>query len=153
MDLSKLTTGQKIAIGAGAVLLINLFLPWYGVLSISINAFDAGFLAWFGSFLAIAGAVLLALKVFAGNAVNAGNLRTEQIALVLGAMGTIFIILRWLTESDLTKFGLFLGIIAAAAVTYGAFMSMKDEGLEMPSADDFKSIAGGDDEGGGGEDA
>ena len=37
------------------------------------------------------------------------------------------------------KFGLFLGIIAAAAVTYGAFMSVKASGAGLPTADDFKS--------------
>ena len=37
------------------------------------------------------------------------------------------------------SFGIFVAVIAAAAVAYGAFGTMKDEGLEMPSADDFKS--------------
>ncbi len=146
MDLSKLTNGQKIAMGAGLVLIINLFLPWYGILGININAFDSGFLAWGGSLVAVAAAVLLGIKVFAGNAVSAGNLQTEQIALVLGALGTILIVLRFITESSLTKFGLYLGIIGAVAVTYGAWMAMKESGLSMPSGDDFKSIAGGDDD-------
>ncbi len=150
MDFSKLTNGQKIAIVSGVVLIINLFLPWYGILGININAFDSGFLAWFGSLLAIAAAVLLALKVFASNAIKLGNLQTEHLALLLGGLGFVLIVLRFLTESSLTKFGLFLGILASAAVTAGAYMSMKEAGLEMPpSADDFKSMGGG----GGGDDS
>ncbi len=147
MDFSKLTRGQQIALVAGAVLIIDLFLPWYDVLGFSANAFDAGFFAWFGSLLAIAAAVLLAVKVFAGNAVNLGNLQTEQIALVLAGVGTLFILLRWLTETNFVSFGLFLGLLAAAAVTYGSFMAMREAGLELPDMDDFKSVAGGDDSG------
>ncbi len=146
MDLSKLTRGQQIALVAGLVLIINLFLPWYDVIGISINAFDAGFAAWFGSLLAIAAAVLIAVKVFAGNAVNVGNLQTEQIALVLGALGTLLILLRWLTETNFVSFGLFLGLVAAGAVTAGAFLAMREAGLELPDMDDFRSVAGGGDD-------
>ncbi len=148
MDFSKLTRGQQIALVAGVVLVIDLFLPWYSVAGFSANAFDAGFLAWFGALLAIVAAVLLAVKVFAGNAVNLGNLQTEQIALVLGGAGTLFIVLRWLTETNFVSFGLFLGLLAAAAVTYGSFMAMREAGLELPDMDDFKSVAGGSDDGG-----
>lgn len=146
MDFSKLTRGQQIALAAGVVLIIDLFLPWYGAFGFNANAFDAGFLAWFGALLAIAAAVLLAVKVFAGNAVNLGALQTEQIALVLGAFGTLLILLRWLTETNLVKFGLFLGLLAAAGVTAGSYLAMREAGLELPDMDDFKSVAGGDDE-------
>jgi hypothetical protein len=151
VDLSRLTTGQKIAGGAGIALIINLFLPWYSVSfgslgSASANAFDAGFLAWAGSFFAIAGAVILVLKGMGTTVAKAGSLETEHVALVVAVIGTIFIILRWLTESSFTSFGLFLGMIAAAVVAYGAYASSKEAGLSMPSVDDFKSIAGGGDD-------
>ena len=148
MDLSKLNNGGKVAGAAGVILIINLFLPWYSIGPFDANAFDAGFLAWFGSFVAIAGAVLILLKALAGNAVNLGNLKTEQLVLVLGGLGTLLIILKFLVDSDFTSFGIFLGIIGAAAVAAGGWMAMKEEGLEMPSADDFKSIGGGSDDGG-----
>lgn len=149
MDFSRFTTGHWIAGGAGAFLIINLFLPWYSVsgggFSASANAFDAGFLAWAGSVFAIAGAVLLILKGLGTSDTNAGSLETEHIALVVAVIGTIFIILRWLTESSFTSFGLWLGMIAAAAVGVGAYLAAKEAGISMPTADDFKSIAGGDD--------
>ena len=149
MDLSKLTNAGKIAGAAGIVLIINLFLPWYSVGPFDINAFDAGFLAWFGSFVAIAGAVLLLIKAFGVRTVELGNLKTEHLALVLGALGTLLIILKFLVDSDFTSFGIFLGVIAAAAVTVAGWMAIKEAGLELPTADDFKSIAGGDDDDGG----
>lgn len=148
MDLSKLTNGQKIALASGLVLIINLFLPWYrfdfGIGSVSANAFDAGFAAWFGSLLAIGGAVILAIEVFSGNSIDLGNLKGAQLALLLGAVGFILVLLRLLTETSNVFIGVFLGILATAGVTYGAFMVMKESGIAMPTADDFKSIAGGD---------
>ena len=147
MDLSKLTNGGKVAGAAGIILLINLFLPWYSIGPFDANAFDAGFLAWFGSFVAIAGAVLILLKALAGNAVDLGNLKTEQLVLLLGGLGTVLIILKFIVDSDFTSIGIFLGILAAAAVAVGGWMAMKEAGLEMPTADDFKSIGGGDDGG------
>ena len=136
MNFSKLSMGAKVALIGGAVLVINLFLPWYSVsagpFSVSLNAFDAEFLAWGGSFLAIAGAVVLLLKAMGTKDVNAGQFKTEQLALLLGGVGFILIVLRFLTESSAVSFGLFIGIAASAAVTYGAFMAMKDAGLKMP---------------------
>ena len=62
-----------------------------------------------------------------------------QFALILAAFGLVAILLRWLTDNDFTKFGLYLGIIAGALVTYASFSAMQDAGLELPSADDFRS--------------
>jgi hypothetical protein len=144
MDLSKLSQNQKIALGGGALAIISLFLPWYGFSvagfgGANVGAFDSGFWAWAGLLLAIAGAVILVLKALEISDVKAGSLAAEQIALLLGGLGVVFIILRWLTENDFVKYGLFIGLVSAAAVTYGAFGAMKDAGLEMPTADDFKS--------------
>jgi len=136
MDFSKLSTGAKVALIGGAVLIINLFLPWYSVsagpFSVSLNAFDAEFLAWGGSFIGIAGAVVLLLKAFGTKEMSAGQFKTEQLALILGGIGFVLIVLRFLTETTAVSFGLFLGIAASAAVAYGAFMAMKDAGLNMP---------------------
>lgn len=132
MDFKALSTGMKLALVGGAVLVINLFLPWYGVFGFNANAFDVGFLAWGGSLIAIAGAVVLLLKAMDVQDVTAGEFKAEQIAVALGALGFVLILLRFLTETNLVKFGLFLGLAAAAAVAAGAYMSMKDAGLDVP---------------------
>ncbi|MEX0825316.1 MAG: hypothetical protein WD184_00945 [Acidimicrobiia bacterium] len=54
-----------------------------------------------------------------------------KLALV-GGIGFILIVLRFVTESDFAGFGLYLGIIASALVTYGAFRAVKEAGLQMP---------------------
>lgn len=143
MDLSKLTQNQRIALGGGILAIISFFLPWYGFsfagVGANISARNSGFLAWGGILFAIAGAVILVLKALEVSDVKVGNLAAEQFALVLAGVGVVLVVLRWLTESDLVKYGLFLGLVSAAAVAYGAFGAMKDAGLEMPTADDFKS--------------
>lgn len=143
MDLSKLKLGQKIILVAGILLIINLFLPWYRVsafgFSASANAFDSGFLAWFGSFCGIAAAVIIALKVFANMKINAGPLKAEHIALVLGALAVLFIFLRLVTETSSMFIGLWIGLVCAIALAYGAFLAMKQEGL---SVQDFRSLGG-----------
>ena len=132
LDFNKLSTGVKLALIGGAILVVDLFLPWYGAFGISINAFDAEFLAFGGCLVAIAGAVVLLLKAMGTKEVNAGSFKTEQFAFILGAAGLVLIVLRWLTENEFVKFGLYLGIVAAAMVAYGAFTEMKAKGQSMP---------------------
>lgn len=137
MDLSKLSQNHKITLGGGILAIISMFLPWYGfsfggLASVSINAWSAGFLAWGGLVLAIAAAVIIVLKALETQDVTAGSLAAEQLALILAGVGVLLIILRWLTETSLVKFGLFIGLISAAIVAYGAFATMKDAGLELP---------------------
>ena len=147
MDFSKLSTGVKLALIGGAVLVVNLFLPWYGTAGFNLNAFDAEFTAWGGSLIAIAGAVVLLLKAMGTQEVSAGQFGPEQLATILGAAGTVLIALRWLTETNFVKFGLFLGLAAAAVVTYGAFQEMRSAGLDLPGMGG--DSGGGDDSGGG----
>jgi hypothetical protein len=132
MDFSKLSMGAKMALIGGAVLIVNLFLPWYGVFGVSINAFDSEILAWGGCLVAIAGAAVLLLKAFGKKEMSAGQFKPEQFAFILGAAGFLMIVLRWLTENNFVKFGLFIGIAASAVVAYGAFTDMKSKGMKVP---------------------
>ena len=132
MDFSKLSMGAKMALIGGAVLIVNLFLPWYGVFGVSINAFDSEILAWGGCLVAIAGAAVLLLKAFGKKEMSAGQFKPEQFAFILGAAGFLMIVLRWLTENSFVKFGLFIGIAASAVVAYGAFTDMKSKGMKVP---------------------
>jgi hypothetical protein len=142
MDLSKVKNGQKIVLVAGIVLIINLFIPWYRVsafgYSYNMNAFDT-FLAWFGSFLAIAAAVIIALKAFTSMKINAGPLKAEHIALVLAALGFFFIFIRLVTETHFMFVGLWLGLIVSAVLGFGTFLCMKEEGQSFGA---FKSLGG-----------
>ena len=139
MDLSRLSTAYKIGLAGTVGLLISSFLPWYSVEifgeSFSLNGWDAEFLAWFGIVLGLAAGVILALKAFGTKDVRAGGFAAEQLALVLAALSVIFIVLRLVTESTAVAFGLFLGLVSAAAIAYGAYKAMTEAGM---SVDDMK---------------
>lgn len=149
MDLSRLSTAHKVGLAGTVGLLVSSFLPWYSVSvfgeSFSLNGWDAGFLAWFGIVLGLVAGVVLALKAFGTKDVAAGGFASEQIALVLAVLSVIFIVLRLVTESTAVAFGLFLGLLSAAAIAYGAYKAMTEAGM---SVDDmkkrFESARGGD---------
>ena len=139
MDLSRLSTAHKIGLAGTVGLLISSFLPWYSVEifgeSFSLSGWDAEFLAWFGIVLGLAAGIILALKAFGTKDVRAGGFASEQLALVLGVLSVVFIVLRLLTESSAVAFGLFLGLLSAAAIAYGAYGAMTQAGM---SVDDMK---------------
>lgn len=148
--MDRMTTAQKVGAAGALILLVSSFLPWYSVSlgafgSVSIKAWDANFLAWGGVILGVAGGVILALKGMGTKDVKAGGFAAEQIALLLGAASLVLILLRLLTESTAVSYGLFLGIVGAALVAYGAFTAMKAAGM---SVDDMKNRLGGDRPGG-----
>jgi hypothetical protein len=131
MDLTRLSTAHKIAIGGALVLLIDSFLPWYSISfggfgSVSINAWDAAFLAWGGVIAGVAAGVLLVLKASGKKDVGTGDMGAEKIAMFLGIASLVLILLRLLTEMTGATFGLFLGVIAAGAVAYGSYMASKE---------------------------
>lgn len=134
--MDRMTTAQKIGVGGGVLLLVASFLPWYSVSlggfgSFSVKGWDAGFLAWGGVVLGIAGAIVLALKAMGTSDVRAGGFASEQIAVILGAASFVLILLRLLTETTAVSFGLFLGLVGAALVAYGAFTQMKAAGMSV----------------------
>ena len=135
MDLSQLSTAHKIAIGGAVVLLVDSFLNWYSVsafgVSIGINAWDAGFLAWGAVVAGVAAGVILALKAMGKHDTQAGGKSAEQIAMILGITSFVLAVLRLVTETSYMAYGLFIGIAAAAAVAYGAWTASK--GVVVPS--------------------
>jgi hypothetical protein len=143
MDFSKLGNGAKISLISGLVLIIASFLPWYGAGPFSINGWDSQAWAIFGILFGIAAAVVFALKVFEVTDLTVGPFKAEQIAFMLGILSTLFVLLRWITETSLVKYGLFLSLAAALGITFGAFTGMREAGLDVPDMDDFRSFGGG----------
>ena len=137
MDLSRLSTAHKIAVGGAIVLLIDSFLPWYSFsafgVSLSLNAWDAAFLAWGAVLTGVAAGVILALKATGKQDVQAGGKSAEQIAMILGIVSVALAVLRLVTETTGAAFGLFLGILAAAAIAYGSWMASKGTSAVGPT--------------------
>ena len=152
MDTSKVTFGEMIAAAAGAVLLISLFLPWYGVevsgsvlgvnvesASESVNAWEALSLIDLILFLCAIAAIGLALMRALGQSINLGQ-PTGLVIAGIGALALVLVIFRILSipggdadvdfggvEVDLgRKFGVFLGLLASAGIAFGGWTAMNE---------------------------
>lgn len=143
MDVSQLSQGAKIAGGAGILLLISLFLPWYSV-EASFGGFSASengsaweVFSFIDLVLFITAAAAIAVAVLAAqNRSAALPVPPGQLLLGLGALATLLVIFRVINvpdgdiESDAVdigrKFGLFVGLIAAAGVAYAGTLLSKE---------------------------
>lgn len=121
---------DRLILIAGALYFVNSFLPWYGVkipgfASVNFNAWDVEILAWGSVILAIAATVLAAMQAL-GKAPSL-PMKTGQVYLALGGGTFLLVLLRFLTEMDATKFGLYFALILGAVLAYGGYMKYKAE--------------------------
>ena len=158
-DRNRLSQGELIAGIAGLVLLIDLWFKWYGV-SVSggglLKGFGVSANAWqsFGlidiilflvALIAIGVAVMRALNNMPDMPYPPATLLT-----IAGAIALLLIIFRIIdTPVDTQgvdaidverKIGVWIGLLAAAALTYGGWRAMQDSGA---SFDDLKGGRGG----------
>jgi hypothetical protein len=136
MDTSRLTTGDMIAGVGGIVLLISLFLPWYGV-SIDIANVSVSESATGWESLDFIDILLFLISIAAIGVVaarGAGQLPAEVpgavVLLGLGGLAVLLVLYRIVDipagdvpdEVDLSrKIGIFIGLIGAAAIAYGGW--------------------------------
>jgi hypothetical protein len=163
MDTNRLRTGELIAGIAAVVLFIVMFLPWFGYdvggavaanLGVSVDVPDVNFNAW-ESFDFIDLVLMLTVLVAVGLAVATATARTVALPVAasaivtgLGILSTVLVLYRLINPpADASrKLGVFLGLIAAAAVAYGGWRSMQEEGTTFgDQADRLQDRAGRDD--------
>ncbi|MFN2626225.1 MAG: hypothetical protein ABR520_09110 [Mycobacteriales bacterium] len=136
------TTNDWVVIGAGAVVFISMFLAWYGVngllgVDVSVSGWSTGFAGWFGGLLCTAAAVYLALRIFANVDIPTGPLGPRVVALGLAGLGTILIVLRFITYPRLggavgAKYGIFIAILAGIIETAFAWLAFRASGEPLP---------------------
>ena len=137
MDTSRLTTGDIIAGVGGIVLLISLFLPWYGV-SVDIAGVSAsesgsgwealGFIDILLFLISVAAIGIVAARA-AGSLPD--DIPAPVILLGLGALAVLLVLYRIIdipVEGDVPaqvdfsrKLGIFIALIGSAAVAYGGW--------------------------------
>jgi hypothetical protein len=156
-DRNRLSTGELIAGVAGLVLLIDLWFKWYGVkvsaggalrnfnIGVSANAWESfgliDIILFLVALIAIGVAVLRALDRLPDMPYPPATLIT-----IAGGLALLLIIYRILNTPvdtggvegiDVTrKIGVWIGLVAAAALTYGGWRAMQESGssFSMPSA-------------------
>lgn len=146
MDLSKLSTGDKVLAGSGLALFIFSFLPWFGVdgYSGSGNGWDVGFFT--GILPALIGLALLGYVVVTKMAEGVSlpdGVPYPLVVLGLAALAALLVLLRLIigykvgggfAEFKLDrKYGLFLATLAALGLAGGGFLKFQEDGGEFPT--------------------
>jgi hypothetical protein len=162
MDVNRLSDGEKIA-GISAVLLfIFMFFDWFGV-KVSSSGISAqsvgGGNAWDALDVIPIFLILAIIAVIAMVVVRANDSQItlpvplSAIATVLSGLGLLLILYRIIDppgadssfsgiEVDVTrKLGVYISFLAAAAMTYGSWRAMQEEGTSFQDAAD--SLGGG----------
>lgn len=139
MDLSKLTLGERIVLGAGFFLILDLlFFPWYdvgplfggtrravdpphsfyGVVALLVT------IVMFGHVVVwrLASATLPELPVSWG-----------VVHLVAGVAVLGLLLMKLLTETDFLSYGAYLGLLLAAVLAYGGYVINRETSYNRPA--------------------
>lgn len=141
MRIDSLSTPLKIAAASAVVLFVSLFFPWYGTDTEALGI-DATTSAWQAFnlldiivVLIVAAVLALVLSEASG---RSPQLPTTPLITGLGVLALVFIFYRFLNRPfDLDpRYGLFLGLAAAAGVAVGGWMAMRETGTSFAAARD-----------------
>ncbi len=131
MDLSKLTLGSKVVIGAGVLLLIDSFLHWQ---EISFGPISAGVSMWHG-WGVLVGLLLIVILVWeaaqiVGVKIALGPLSPSMLTAGLSALLLLFTLIKVLTNNFVATWA-WIGLVLSAGIATGAWLSMKAAGESL----------------------
>lgn len=141
MDLKKLTPGEMTIAISGVVLLIFSFFKWYGLefkiagqtlAAVSRNGWQ-GPDAFF-SVIAILIGIVMAAHVIANKLAGVemperlGSVGWGVFYLAGGVIAFVFLLIKWLGNTDFTKFGLYISILAGLGLAVGGFLTARERG-------------------------
>jgi hypothetical protein len=154
MDVNKVGQGKRIAGIAGALLFIDLWMSWFGVnldklgdAAKYLTNVDTTATAWQAFSLIDIIIAVTALVALAAFVMAATDTRVElpfsltSAAAGLGALSTLLILYRIIDNpgdapnSQITvEWGCWIGLLLAAALTYGAWRAVGEETTTTPTA-------------------
>jgi hypothetical protein len=138
MDLRRLRVGEWITAGSGIVLLVSLFLPWYGGSRAAGGSDASGWesLAVLDIVLALIAAAAVALLVItATQRMPAVPLTVNTFVALAGLLAVVLVLVRVLDLPDdagAREWGLWTGLAGALGIAAGALIAMRDERLSRP---------------------
>jgi hypothetical protein len=149
VDLSKLTTGDKMILGGGIAYLIFMFFPWYGIeIPFGGDYTNSGWDYFLGGILPLILIVIMCSHVivsaFSDTELPDPPVPWAQVHLGTGVAAAVIVGLRLLIGSDDIsgvdvgvdldrKFGLFLALIAAIVVAVGGVKKSQETESLPPS--------------------
>lgn len=128
MDINRLTKGDRIVLGAGVLLILDLLvLPWHKISLVIVDVTRTGVQSPNGFYGVVA--LLLALVMVAQVAVSKLTTATlpqlpvpwSQVHLFAGIAAFALLLLKLLVETSALGFGAFLGLILAAGLAFGGY--------------------------------
>ncbi|MDX6629790.1 MAG: hypothetical protein QOH00_2036 [Gaiellales bacterium] len=131
-DASSVKRSTWLAGGGAVVLLISTFFSWgkfsLGPVTLNVSGWDTGALGKLVFFAALI-AIILVVVDFMKVDVTQMPVPVSLALVGAAAAGLLFVILRFLFMPDgLSRaWGLYLAIIAAAVLAYGAWMKLQEE--------------------------
>lgn len=141
MDTSRISFGEMVAAASGLILLVVMFLPWYQVEagmagSTSSNAWEIFSFVDLLLLLIVLAAVGVAVARAAGAMPTQLPAPPGMIVAAAGALAVLLIIFRLISipGPDVNvagvdfgrQIGIFLGLLAAAGITFGGFKAMNE---------------------------
>ncbi|MDA8061125.1 MAG: hypothetical protein M0T80_01620 [Actinomycetota bacterium] len=143
---SDLSRAEQVTVGASAVMLLALFLPWYGV---SVASYSASVSGWgsgyglLGGLLVVAAGVYLVLR--RSGVEGLAKPSPAVTMLVASALGTLVVVLRLLgmpsehvalagvsVLDDGPRFGIWLALVAGIAETVALVKVFRASGEDLP---------------------
>ena len=125
MDISKLTHGAKLVLGASIAFLVVSIFNWQ---EIDIGIASAGVSMWHGVGV-IAGLLAIAIIVWEG--LRLAEMKIEigltpaMVTAALAILLLVFTVLKFLVDNEFRTFWAWLGLLLAIFVAVGAWMNMK----------------------------
>jgi hypothetical protein len=126
MDMSKLTHGAKLVLGATIAFLIVSIFNWQEVEVLNIAS--AGVSMWHG-WGVLAGLIAIAIVVWEG--LRLANMKIEvgltpaMVTAALAILLVLFTVLKFLVDNEFRTFWAWLGLILAILVAVGAWLNMQ----------------------------
>jgi len=158
MEADKLSTGEKVSAASAVLLFVFMFFDWFGVKVSGVPGFSGSIEGGGGSawdaldvipiFLMLAIVVAIGVAVIRlTDADVEPPISLNAIVAALGGLAVLLILYRIVSPPDAggitgvsvdvtLKFGIFLGLIAAAGIAYGGYSAMREEGATFGDAAD-----------------
>jgi hypothetical protein len=124
VDLRRLRAGEWLALAGGVLLIVSLFMPWYGD--------ESGFavMTVIDILLALIAAVAIALAVLQATQTSPTlPVGFGVLTVVTGAIGTLLTLFRLIDSPSAgdVSWGAWLGLVAVVALTVGGWRSIANE--------------------------
>lgn len=148
-----MSKGQQVTAAGGVTALVASFLPWYVLKdqfidNVSFKGTEFTF-GWMGLVLLLSAVALTVAPAFGkglDDVIDNDKIAGEQVAIAAAALGSLLWLIRLVQVPALffsvmgRGIGLYVAAAAAAAVTTGVVLTMKEKGIAMPNGDTIAAL-------------